>query len=37
MPELMNITYDEELARWMGLEAFGRSVTNFAQLADACI
>jgi len=37
MPELTNITRDEELARWMGLKAFGRSVTNFARLADACI
>ncbi len=37
MPELMNITRDKELARWMGLKAFGRSVTNFARLADACI
>jgi hypothetical protein len=37
MPKLMNITRDEKLARWMGLKAFGRSVTNFARLADACI
>jgi hypothetical protein len=35
MLELKNITRDEELARWMGLKAFGRSVTNFARLADA--
>jgi len=37
MPELMNITRDKELAQWMALKAFGRSVTNFAWLADACI
>jgi hypothetical protein len=37
MPELTNITRDEELAQWMGLKAFGRSVTNFALLVDACI
>jgi hypothetical protein len=37
MPELMNITRDEELVRWMGLKAFGRSISNFARLADACI
>jgi hypothetical protein len=30
MPELMNITRNEKLARWMGLKAFGRFVTNFA-------
>jgi hypothetical protein len=37
VPKLTNITRDEELARWMGLKAFGQSVTNFARLADACI
>jgi hypothetical protein len=37
MPELMNITRDEELARWMGVKAFGWSVTNFTRLVDACI
>jgi hypothetical protein len=37
MPELMNITRDEELARWMGVKASGRSVTNFTRLVDACI
>jgi hypothetical protein len=37
MPELMNITRNKELAQWMGLKAFGRSVTNFAWLANACI
>ncbi len=37
MPELKNIARDEELARWMGLKASGRSITNFTQLVDACI
>ncbi len=37
MPELKNITRDEELARWMGLKALGRSITNFTRLVDACI
>ncbi len=37
MPELRNITGDEELARWMGLKALGRFVTNFTRLVDACI
>jgi hypothetical protein len=37
MPELKNITGDEELARWMGLKALGRSITNFTRLVDACI
>jgi hypothetical protein len=37
MPELKDITCDEELARWMGLKPLGRSITNFTRLADACI
>jgi hypothetical protein len=37
MPELKNIIGDEELVRWMGLKALGRSVTNFTRLVDACI
>jgi hypothetical protein len=37
MPELKNITCDEELARWMGLKALGQSITNFTRLVDACI
>jgi hypothetical protein len=37
MPELRNIAGDEEFARWMGLKALGRSVTNFTRLVDACI
>jgi hypothetical protein len=37
MPKLINITRDEELARWMGLKALGRSITNFTRLVDACI
>jgi len=37
MPELKDITRDEELARWMGLKALGRSITNFTRLVDACI
>jgi len=37
MPELKDIIRDEELARWMGLKALGRSITNFTQLVDACI
>jgi hypothetical protein len=37
MPELKDITCDEELARWMGLKALGRSITNFTRLVDACI
>jgi hypothetical protein len=28
MPELKNITRDEELVRWMGLKALGRSITT---------
>jgi hypothetical protein len=27
------IIRDEELVRWMGLKAFGRSITNFARVA----
>jgi hypothetical protein len=37
MPELKNITSDEKLARWMGLKALGRFITNFTQLVNACI
>jgi hypothetical protein len=37
MPELKDIIRDEELARWMGLKALGRSITNFTRLVDACI
>jgi len=37
MPELRNVTRDEELAQWMGLNALGRSITNFTRLVDACI
>jgi hypothetical protein len=37
MLELKDITRDEELARWMGLKALGRSITNFTRLVDACI
>jgi hypothetical protein len=37
MSELKDITRNEELARWMGLKALGRSITNFTRLADACI
>jgi hypothetical protein len=37
MQELKNIARDEELARWMGLKALGRSITNFMRLVDACI
>jgi hypothetical protein len=37
MPELRNIAGDEEFARWMGLKALGRFVTNFTRLVDACI
>jgi hypothetical protein len=29
MAKLKTITGDEELARWMGLKALGRSFTNF--------
>jgi hypothetical protein len=37
MPELKDITRDEELARWMGLKALGQCITNFTRLVDACI
>ncbi|CAM6062103.1 unnamed protein product [Sphagnum tenellum] len=37
MPKLKDITRDEELARWMGQKALGRSITNFTRLVDACI
>jgi hypothetical protein len=37
MPKLKNITGDEKFARWMGLKALGRSVTNFTRLVNACI
>jgi hypothetical protein len=37
IPELKNVTSDEELARWMGLKALGQSITNFTRLVDACI
>jgi hypothetical protein len=37
MPELKNITSDEEVVRQMGLKALGRSITNFTRLVDACI
>ncbi len=32
MPELKNITGDEELAWWMGLKALGWSIANFTWL-----
>jgi hypothetical protein len=37
MSELRNVVRDEELARWMGLKALGRSIANFTRLVDACI
>jgi hypothetical protein len=37
MPQLKNITHDEELVRWMGLKALSQSINNFTQLVDACI
>jgi len=37
MPKLRNIICDEELAQWIGLNALGRSITNFTRLVDACI
>jgi len=37
MLELKDITHDEELVRWMGLKALGRSISNFTRLVDACI
>jgi hypothetical protein len=37
MLELRNVAGDEELARWLGLKALGRSSTNFTRLVDACI
>ncbi len=37
MPSLKNISNNQEFARWMATKAFGHSINNFVQLANACI